>query len=413
MVPHRNTTLGRGPRAAIGVLRSFLAGAGALTISACGSGSGSTTGPTAPSTTVPAPVPMNLYPVDVAANNPARLFIFVTAVGSQAVSLPLAFDTGSAGITLNALAIFPSSIVSSGGFHFGAGESSISYNGITVTQLQGTRSYGGATGRSEIGNLGFATITFGDSSGSLTTRTMPVFLYYAIESNANPPEPLAAETQDGWFGVDDAPNLIKLSGSTSNAPECTQSTTTSCWVASVFKYLDYASGVDAGFLVSPSQVQACDITSPGNCMPASVLTVGLDSNSSEGFNLSPLPCPPAGYTGPSMINGYSVCQEYIPNTTIAVSGSMDETFATPVLFDSGTPDFVLNVPNGDAAPSSVASFQVTTASGFVYSATTGTDLYGIRIQQSSATTSGSIMGLAYFETNSLLINFTTGMQGWK
>lgn len=365
-------------------------------------------------TTVSAPTPMNLYPVDVASNNPARLFIFVTAVGSQTVQMPLAFDTGSAGITLNALAIFPMSIVTAAGFNFG-GRSTISLNGITVTQLNGTRTYGGATGRTEIGNLGFATVTFGDSMGSFATQQMPVFLYYALQSNTSPPTPEEPQAQDGWFGVNDAPDAIKLGTSTANAPECSESVTGSCYVGSVFKYLKYASGVDAGFVLSRLQIQGhnCDITSPGACSPAAALAVGLNSSSASGFTLTNLPCPPSGYTGPAEINGYAVCEAYVPETSISVTGSPNEAFSSPVVFDTGTPFFIFNIPSGTAVPATVASFQLTTASGFVYSATAGSDIFTVKVQPLPATAQGSVVGLPYFQTNSLLTDFTTGMQGWK
>ena len=95
----------------------------------------------------------------------------VTAVGTAAVSMPLAFDTGSAGITLYAPDIFPSSVVSSSGFVFPAGQTSISYNGITVTNQGGIRKYGStATGRSQTGNIGFAKVACGDSDGTLVTH---------------------------------------------------------------------------------------------------------------------------------------------------------------------------------------------------------------------------------------------------
>jgi hypothetical protein len=363
-----------------------------------------------PITTVSAPVAMNLYPVDGTASNPARLFIFVTAVGSHAVRMPLAFDTGSSGITLNALTIFPNTIVTSNGFNFGGGESLISYNGITVTPMQGTRTYGGSTGRTEIGNLGFATVTFGDTRSLLTTQTMPVFLYYAIQSNQVPPQTLTAETQDGWFGVNGAPDLTKLGGSTSNAPECTQSATGNCWVASVFDYLKYASGIDAGFSLGPLQLQTCDITSAGNCTPSPALTVGLSSSSAGGFTTEMLPCPPLNYTGPSTINGVSVCQAYVSGTTVSVTGSTDEAFSQSVIFDTGTPYFALNIPSDKPVPTTVDSFGLTTPSGFMYTASNGSDVSAVHVQQSS---SGSVIGLGYFETNSLLIDLTKGIQGWK
>jgi hypothetical protein len=382
-------------------------------VSVSGCGSSDDTPTTAPVTQISHPTPMNLYAVDETADNPARLFVLVTAVGAQSVRMPLAFDTGSAGITLNALAIFPSSIVTSAGFIFDGGEIALTYNGITITQLNGSRTYGGAGGRSEIGNLGFATVTFGDAAGEFTTQIMPVFLYYAIQSNTDPPVPLSAQTQDGWFGVNDAPNSIALGGPTANAPECSESVPGSCWVASVLKYLQYGPGIDAGFVLNPLHVQRCDITTAGDCAASAALSVGLDSSSGSGFTLTNLPCPPVGYSGPPEINGYRVCQEYIPGTKVSIMGSPNETLTTPVIFDTGTPNFVLNIPSGSPVPSSVTSFELTTPSGFGYSATAGADLYGVRVQPASATTAGSVIGLGYFETNSLLINFATGIQGWK
>ena len=149
-------------------------------LTGCGSGgSNSTTnsGPPAPQPTV-----VNLYPVGYATN--PRIFVMITHVGSVSTSLPLAFDTGSAGITINALSVFPSSIVTASGFNFGGSESSITYNGITVTPVQGRRSYGGSNGRTQIGNLGFAEITFGEGDGVLTTAAVPILFYYSVIENA-------------------------------------------------------------------------------------------------------------------------------------------------------------------------------------------------------------------------------------
>lgn len=404
----------RAPRRAIylclGIALAVLAGCGG------GSGSGSATiipdGP--PPSTVSAPVVLNLYPVDQEPNNPARLFIFVTAVGSQAVQMPLAFDTGSSGIALNALAIFPSALVNASGFVFSPGETVATYENVTVTNQQGTRSYGGTNGHTLIGNIGYATVTFGDSLGSLTTQVMPVFLYFAIKSNVNGvlvPMP----TQDGWFGVNDAPNLITTGTGTAPYPACSRMSTGDCYVASVLKYLNYTN-VRAGFTLSPLQVQGCDITSQGSCTPTAALTVGLDDALESTFSMANLPCPPPTYTGPSEINGYTVCQEYVPGTMISTTGAASGSFTGGVIFDSGTPDFVFNVPSGASFPAAIpagSSFQVTTPNGFMYSAEAGTDLFAVNVTQASATTAGSVVGLGYFATNSLLMDFANGTQGWR
>jgi hypothetical protein len=125
------------------------------------------------------PVVINLYPSQSVGSVP-RLVIMATSVGSVSVSMPLVFDTGSAGVTLYAPTIFPSSMVSTSGFAFPTGQTSITYNGITVTNQEGARTYGSTDLRVQHGNIGYAQLTFGDTQGQLRTGLMPVFLYYSV-----------------------------------------------------------------------------------------------------------------------------------------------------------------------------------------------------------------------------------------
>jgi hypothetical protein len=181
----------------------FTAGLVLTQLFGCGGSTSSAPAPAPPPAvgTIQQPTAVNLYPSTSSADS-NRLFIRVTAVGTTAVSMPLAFDTGSAGITLYAPDIFPSSMVSSSGFTFAPGQTSISFNGITVTNQAGTRKYGSATtGKTQTGNIGFAQVTFGDSDGELVTGVMPVFLYYLITENSTG-QPVPPPPQRGWFGVD-------------------------------------------------------------------------------------------------------------------------------------------------------------------------------------------------------------------
>jgi hypothetical protein len=86
--------------------------------------------------TLDEPFVINLYPNQSATTVP-RLVVMATSVGSVSVSMPLIFDTGSAGLILYAPAIFPSSMVTASGFVFPSGQTSLSYSGITVTSPQG------------------------------------------------------------------------------------------------------------------------------------------------------------------------------------------------------------------------------------------------------------------------------------
>jgi hypothetical protein len=102
-------------------------------LASCGGSSSQTMQLAHPTTSnIQTPTSINLYPVGYAVN--PRIFVMVTP-GTAPVTLPLAFDTGSSGITLNALNVFPPSMVTETGFIFPAGEASISYNGITVIDM--------------------------------------------------------------------------------------------------------------------------------------------------------------------------------------------------------------------------------------------------------------------------------------
>jgi hypothetical protein len=382
-------------------------------VGACGGSNSMNPGGTPPPTSQKV---INLYPASSASGD--RLYVLVTSVGSTAVSMPLIFDTGSAGITLYAPAIFPSSMVSSSGFTFPAGETSISYGGITVTNQQGTRAYGGANGTTQVGNIGYATVSFGDSSGVLTTSMMPVFLYYSIIQTATG-QPILSVAQQGIFGVNSVTNVITEAGSTEPAagyPPCSQQSSGTCRVVSVLKYVQYAQGIHAGFLLSPAALQSCDITTAGSCAPQPMLTVGLTSTLEAGFSTVALTCPPPAntYVGPSAMDGYPVCLAAIPETTIAVSGLATGTLTGEVIFDTGTPSMAVSVPAGGGFPAAIpngADVLITTPSGFTYTYTSAPGITNAVVESNS--TGASIIGIAYFTTNSLFVDFATSTEGWK
>ena len=388
----------------------------ALAVAACGGGSnGSVSPPPTPTGTVSRSMTMDLYPVQSLSTGP-RLFIMVTAVGSQPVNMPLAFDTGSAGVTLYAEDIFPSTLVSSAGFVIPEGQTSITYNGITVTNQQGVRKYGYATnGRSQTGNIGYATVTFGNADGQLTTQVMPVFLYYLITDNATGnPEPVPI--QRGWFGVNSGPGFINVTNSTEPAggyPVCAVSTLGSCRVASVFKYLSYASGVDAGFMLNPAALQSCDITVANDCSPAPILTIGLTQAQETGFSTSSLICPPSTYVGPLTIQGFAVCQPSVPNTAITLSGPSTGAFTAAPLFDTGNPEMVLLDPSSSSTPTVLpagTTVMLSLPSGFIYNFSTTAEGMGTT---TVSTTEPTGIGIQFFTTNSFFIDFTTNTVGWR
>lgn len=380
-------------------------------LTACG-------GPSSAISGVGAPASLNIYPVARTSENPARLFIVVTAVGSRTIRLPLAFDTGSAGITLNALSIFPSSMVTSNGFVFPQGATELTYRGITVTTNHGSRSYGGQTGRTEIGNLGFATVTFGDGINSVKTRVMPIFLYYSVQLNSTNAV-ASLQQQQGWFGVNDTANLVNIFGSqpsSSGTPECASGVTESCYVVSALKYVDYANGIDAGFLLAPSALESCDITVQGACKPSPTLTVGITPALENAFDAISLNCPPSAqsYSGPPRIAGYAVCDPAVGSALITDTGSPGGSFSGPLLFDTGTPYIVLNVPIGVTFPQMISTgseVDMTLSDGFQYSVIVGGGIDSAFVRAPSI--APTVVGLSYFATNSFFTDYATNEMGWK
>ncbi len=371
-----------------------------------------------------APVTVNLYPVQSSAAG-SRLFVFVTAVGETPVNMPLAFDTGSAGITLYAPDIFPQSMVTSSGFVFTGTQASFSYGGITVLNQQGRRVFGGAAaGHTQVGNLGYATVSFGDSASELTTAVMPVFLYYQILDNATG-QPVPVPPERGWFGVHDGANLIDegTAAPPEGYPACGPDSLGSCYVASVLKYLEFGAGLHAGFLLHPAPLQVCDITVPGDCRPVPLLSVGLSAASRAMFSASELTCPPQGYAGPAAIAGFAVCQAAIADALITVGGSEPGVLGgDSVVFDTGTPYMSFAVPPGSTFPGRVplnAPVTVATPSGFDYTFTAGPPYGSGPLTPESinvmlgATTTQSIIGIGFFTAHAFYIDFTARTEGWQ
>lgn len=387
-------------------------------LSACGGGS-SDLAPPPPVVDgkIDKPATVNLYPN----NSPAtgtRIDIMVTSVGSVSVNMPLIFDTGSAGVNLYAPSIFPASMVTAAGFVFPSGQTSITYNGITVTDQQGTRTYGSNVLHSQTGNIGYAQITFGDAQGGLTTQVMPVFLYYSAQNIATGAPIAPVPGNQGIFGVASTLGIIVVPNSLEPGggyPACAPDTTGTCLMASALKYLQYGAGVNAGFLVTPAPLQTCDITMAGSCRPAPMLTVGLTPALESGFSTLPLVCPPNGYVGPPTVNGYPPCQKSVADATVAVAGVAVGSITGGVAFDTGTSVMQIAPAPGATFPAAVdagSTVMVTTPSGFTYTYTAGAS-GPLSTSVITDSTNVSIIGIGYFTTNSYFVDFSAATTGWK
>lgn len=146
-------------------------------------------------------------------------------------------------------------------------------------------------------------------------------------------------------------------------------------------------------------------------MPAPILTLGLNPSLESGYTTQRLVCPPNGYIGPADIAGYPVCQKTILNTTIRALGATVTGYS---IFDSGTPEMQISTPAGSNFPSSIpvgTTVTFTQQAGFSYTYTSGTGYFDTLVEPD--TTTVNIIGIGFFTTNSLFIDFTTSTEGWK
>lgn len=391
-----------------------------LAICAC-SGHGSSPTVSSSPSLITTPTLINLYP----STDNNRLYIYLTAIGEKAVTAPLIFDTGSAGLTLDAHAVFPPSMFdSSGRLLFASDHTPLSYSGVRVMPEPAEKAFGGVGGTTLYGYVGYAQVSFGDTEGQLTTSQMPVFLY---DSTSSPGNPTGYGDAQGIFGVDNLADQVAESFTRSPLAVCEPQSGPPCYVVSVLKYLSYAPGLDAGFLLNPARLVSCSISStPGDCQPEPMLAVGLNAAVTDGFTVKSLVCPPSSseqpaYYGPNMIRGYQVCEKSIAGADISIYGPMASSplesflsFPGPVLFDTGTEDNEVE----DTSLSSkltltggtvVVTLPVPFSYSYMIGAVTTNTLTTLR---PTVNNNQNHIGVGYFESNYFFLNYASGTEGW-
>ncbi|TWR25355.1 hypothetical protein FPZ42_12170 [Mucilaginibacter achroorhodeus] len=285
---------------------------------------------------ITSPVSLNVYPAKL--NNgsgPGRIYINAMRIGGVPITLPLLFDTGSAGVTLDALKIFPPELVDEHGFKFKKGQDTLTYKGIVVTRTTVQKVYGsaGAVETKEFGNIGFATLMVGDQTGALNLRKMPVMFFYAKSTNGK-------ESTNGLgsvFGVNTTFNTVT---------GVNERTTFN--LVSPLKYLNYRNGLIPGFKLSALQLFGCAIKIPGSCRPSRSLTVGLTNADFQKYRFNQLTPQATAQTG--QVSGhfptYPELPLYHPEIAAAIA-TESQQIPVSVLLDSGNPGVVLNASSED------------------------------------------------------------------
>ncbi len=330
------------------------------------------------------PTSLGLFELDSAGYY--RVFIPLSKIGTQTINDDLVFDTGSAGLSIDASGTIPDSLISKTGFKF-TGDSVV-INGITITSQTGEMDYGDNTDMTVVkGNIAYASITINNNASGITIKRVPFFLYYAAfdVQNGN----TANETQLESHSVD----IFGVSPEYSYASNLIQSP---------LSYYKPGTGLTNGFKLA--KLIKADFTS-GGVYEQSILTLGLTQSdlTSNGFIMHT-----CSYTS---TDGYS------PDIPGTISYSGNAAISANFLFDTGTPQITIiedKTANslGQLPNNSVVTLKTNEGFTYTYTATSTNNITTVQNPRISGDTR-SILSLEFFIDNEYLTNYAGHQIGLK
>ncbi|HEX7910785.1 MAG TPA: hypothetical protein VF534_22200 [Paraburkholderia sp.] len=385
-------------------------------------------------TVISSPTAIGIYPVATASDGYSHAYVPVTMVGNSKVSIDAVLDTGSSGVVLNALDLFPSSVVTADGFVglnppiFPAPLQTITYNGITVTNivLETTLNdegagfnvgwFGAVTNPPAIfaiGNLGFAQVSFG-SAGQITTSVIPILLVYQVSVQGVVASPDTVTSN--IFGVNPSLTAMYQHGShivsvavCNNAPIASSA----CGLLSPLRSLTYASTVDPGYVLQPFTLQNCTPGTSGSCSAVPSLQVGVTPAVTAGFTAVALSCSqlPPGASAPSV----KICSQVVSPSTVAFAGGSTSTAS--VIVNTGNSGMMMGTVNLTGFPATISAgtpISVTMGPAFNYSFTAGTGNFATTLTpQLLAGGELTDIGIGFFATHAMFVDYQAGTEGWK
>jgi len=322
---------------------------------------------------------LGLY--ELSSSNYRAIYIPITTVGNNSTDYFLLFDTGSSGMTMDANGILPASMITSSGIQVTGDFTTI--NGITITSMQSSMSYGGVNDEIIIyGNLAYADLGIGDQSGLVKATHVPFFLYYkAVDVTTGVTLPVHSFDVFGVGpGVSYANNQI----------------------GSPLNYFNLPQGLTSGFKLSLLDNNSFIST---GAYVSNLLTIGLTSSdlTSSGFTMHPLTFNSTGGYSPDI------------NANISYSG---QKISADILFDSGNSG--TSVIENNAAANGLnqlpisSAVAITTNEGFSYQYTTTSTFNFTYIENPSySLDSRSIFSIDFFISNEFLIDYKNHQIGLK
>lgn len=302
------------------------------------------------------------------------VYVPIRSVGNRRVGFPILLDTGSAGMTIECSLVLPKSLCSVDGIRI---DRELELDGVTVTTQQIVSRYGTYD---EYGHLAYAEVAFGDADRPVRTQRMPLLIRYKKVCRTTGEIVGGPLWPKGIFGV--APVLGQVDG----------------LLVSPIDQVGLPDGLHRGFHLSPfGETWAICTNELGDCPTVDALHIGLDDNIRASFEMAPLRASPSRHYRPFVDScldwpGNRVCAPTLydtGNATIAIAGR------PPVGSGMTLPRGTEIVLTGPAASS--WQFKARDTNEVEFSPHSDIHLIGVR----------------YFETNSLLIDLETREIGFR
>lgn len=301
--------------------------------------------------------------------NIRMLYVRLLALGDHKVDVPLLFDTGSVGITVQCDAVLPARYCSTDGIRINA---PLELDGLTVTTKKAVAQYGTYD---EYGNVAYAKIGFGAPEHLISTsEQIPLLIRYKQVRRATGEIVGGPLWPKGMFGVSP---IGTMAGGLLRSP---------------MGLIDVPAGQHKGYRLSPVGTAWRTCTNEaGDCPEVAALHVGINQAAKKDFTLAKLKKLPSDH--------------YFPFVNSCVAWQQEKV-CRPTIYDTGNSTIMIagQPPKGTEAPLPIGTEVV--VDGLGASDWRFTVQYQPEVEFAPHMDI-NLIGIRYFETNSLLVDLDT------
>jgi hypothetical protein len=324
-----------------------------------------------------ASAPLPLIKLEYPGNPPniRMLYVRLLALGDHHVDVPLLFDTGSVGVTVECAAVLPAHYCATDGIKIDA---PLELDGLTVTTQRTVAQYGTYD---EYGNVAYAKIGFGARDHIVTTvERLPLLIRYKKVRRATGEVVGGPLWPMGVFGV--SPVGMMAGG----------------LLPSPMGAIEVPAGHHKGYRLMPigTAWMACT-NEDGNCPEVAALSIGIDPAAKKDFALAKLEKLPSSH--------------YFPFVQTCVAWQQQKV-CRPAIYDTGNSTIMIagKPPMNTRAPLPIGT--EVTASVPNAAAWRFTVQYEPEVEFAPRM-DVHLIGIRYFETNSLLVDLDAQEIGFR